>query len=61
MYRRRDLEEILPWDFIDAGVSKEFMKREYRNALDEKVTKNCRDACSGCGAKAFGSGICMEH
>ncbi len=58
VYRRRDLDEILPWDFIDAGVTQAFMKREYQNAIDEKVTQNCRDKCSGCGARVFGGGIC---
>ena len=61
VYRRRDLEEILPWDFIDAGVTKAFMKREYQNAVEETVTRNCKDGCSGCGARVFGSGICLEH
>ena len=40
--RERDLDEIFPWDFIDIGVSKEFLKREWKNAHDEKVTPNCR-------------------
>ena len=48
--RERDLDEIFPWDFIDTGVSKEFLKREWKNAHDEKVTPNCRMKCSGCGA-----------
>lgn len=61
VYRRRNTEEILPWDFIDAGVSKGFMKREYENALSERVTPNCRAKCSGCGAKTFESGICLEE
>ncbi|WP_167956599.1 TIGR03960 family B12-binding radical SAM protein [Anaerosporobacter faecicola] len=58
--RERDLEEILPWDFIDVGVTKEFLKREYKRAISEKVTPNCRQACSGCGAKSFGGGVCFE-
>ena len=56
VFRRRDLDELLPWDFLDAGVSKSFLKREYKNALEEKVTPNCRDGCAGCGAAAFGGG-----
>jgi radical SAM family uncharacterized protein len=58
--REKDLEEVLPWDFIDTGVSKEFLKREWKNAVSEKVTKNCRDACSGCGATVFNGGVCLE-
>ena len=58
--RERSLDELFPWDFIDAGVSKEFLKREWENALNEMVTPNCRRRCSGCGAKKFGGGVCYE-
>ena len=58
--RERDLDEILPWDFINIGVSKEFLKREWKNALAEKVTPNCRMQCAGCGAMSFGGGVCFE-
>ena len=58
--RERDLDEILPWDFIDIGVSKEFLKKEWKNALEEKVTPNCRAKCAGCGAASFGGGVCFE-
>lgn len=59
--RERGLDEIFPWDFIDAGVTKEFLKREWLNAIEEKVTPNCRQRCSGCGAKGFGGGVCFEN
>ena len=59
--RERDLDEIFPWDFIDIGVSKEFLKREWKNAHDEKVTPNCRMKCSSCGAMKFGGGVCFEN
>ncbi len=59
--RTRDLDEILPWDFIDVGVTKEFLKREWAHAMAEEVTPNCRTACSGCGAKQFGGGVCYEN
>ena len=58
--RERSTEEILPWDFIDAGVSKDFMKREWKNAREEKVTPNCRQQCSGCGARKYKGGVCVE-
>ena len=45
--RERSLDEIFPWDFIDAGVSKEFLKREWKQAMNETVTPNCRQKCSG--------------
>lgn len=58
--RERDLDETLPWDFIDVGVTKEFLKREWKTALGETVTPNCRMRCSACGAKQFGGGVCYE-
>jgi radical SAM family uncharacterized protein len=58
--RERDLEEVLPWDFIDTGVLKEFLQREWKNAINETVTKNCREVCSGCGAMVFNGGVCLE-
>ncbi len=58
--RERDLDEVLPWDFINIGVSKEFLKREWKNAMEEKVTPNCRMQCAGCGAATFGGGVCFE-
>ena len=58
--RERSLDELFPWDFIDVGVTKEFLKREWNNSLVEKVTPNCRMQCSGCGAKIFGGGVCYE-
>ena len=58
--RERDLEEIFPWDFIDCGVTKDFLKREWKNAHSEQVTPNCKMSCQGCGAARFGGGICFE-
>ena len=58
--RERSLDEILPWDFIDAGVTKEFLKREWEQAKKEAVTPNCRQKCSGCGVKKYGGGVCYE-
>ena len=60
-YRERELDEILPWDFIDVGVTKEFLKREWNNAMGESITPNCRMRCSGCGVKKFGGGVCYEN
>ena len=58
--REREHDEIFPWEFIDIGVSKEFMWREYQNAKNAKVTPNCRMQCSACGAGTFGVGVCVE-
>ena len=46
-------EEILPWDTIDVGVTKKFLKLERRRAYDEKVTPDCREGCAGCGANCL--------
>ncbi len=43
-------EETLPWDRIDVGVSKKFLLRERKRAYEEKITPDCRQGCSGCGA-----------
>ncbi len=59
--RVREVEEILPWDFIDVGVTKEFLIREWRQAKKEVVTPNCKESCSGCGANVFGGGVCYEN
>lgn len=58
--RQREVEEILPWDFIDIGVTKQFLIREWMNAQKGIVTPNCREKCSGCGAAKFGCGVCFE-
>lgn len=58
--RERSLDEILPWDFIDIGVTKEFLKREWQRAIEGKVTPNCRMQCQGCGALRWKGGVCVE-
>jgi len=47
--RERPADEILPWDFIDMGVSKKFLRREWERAMNGMTTPNCRENCSGCG------------
>ncbi len=59
--RERSMDEIFPWDFLDVGVSKDFLKREWNQAMNETVTPNCRMRCSGCGANQFGGGVCFEN
>lgn len=58
--RERALDEIFPWDFIDCGVTKEFLKREWMKAQQETVSPNCRVQCQGCGANRFDCGVCLE-
>ena len=59
--RERYEDEVFPWDFIDAGVTKDFLKREWANAQAETVTPNCRMRCSGCGVRKYGGGVCFEE
>ena len=58
--RKRDFEEVLPWDHIDIGVSKEHFIKENKKAYNEEITPNCRVKCTGCGATVFGGGICFD-
>lgn len=58
--RERALDELLPWDFLDCGVTKEFLKREWLKCQNEEVSKNCKLQCQACGANRFGCGICFE-
>ena len=59
--RVRKEDEIFPWDFIDIGVTKEFLYTEYLQAQNETVTPNCREKCSNCGALTYKGGVCLEH
>lgn len=57
--RERSLDEIFPWDFLDCGVSKEFLKTEWMKSQKEETTLNCKQTCNGCGAAKYHTGICM--
>ena len=56
--RKRETDELFPWDFIDIGVTKKFLIREWEKAHEEKVTLNCLQGCQGCGAARYGVGVC---
>ncbi len=58
--RKRSFDEILPWDFISYGVSKEFLVSECNKAYESVTTPNCREKCSNCGAACYKGGICFE-
>jgi radical SAM family uncharacterized protein len=58
--RERDYSEVLPWDHIDMGISREFLKREREKAYEGDLTRNCAAGCSRCGAQVYQSGICMK-
>ena len=57
--RERGEDELFPWDFIDIGVTKRFLLKEYKRSKEAVVTPNCRAKCSGCGAAKFGCGECV--
>ncbi len=59
--RSREVSEILPWDFIDVGVTRKFLEKEWARALAGETTPNCRERCSACGAMRFGGGVCYEN
>ncbi len=59
--RERNEDEIFPWDFLDCGVSKQFLLKEWHRAQEGTVTPNCRMQCQGCGAARFQTGVCCEE
>lgn len=59
--RERADDEIFPWDFIDCGVTKQFLLREWKKAQNQTVSPNCKTQCQGCGANRFGVGICFSN
>lgn len=60
-FRERSTDELLPWDFLDTGVTKNFLKKEWERAKQAEVTPNCKMQCNHCGAAVFGGGICYEN
>lgn len=58
--RQRTLDEILPWDHVDCGVTKKFLMSERTRAMQAIPTPNCQEKCSNCGAATYGGGICFE-
>ena len=55
--RRREKDELLPWDFIDSGIVKPFLWREWEKALAAETTRDCRQGCNGCGIQRY-KGVC---
>jgi radical SAM superfamily enzyme YgiQ (UPF0313 family) len=58
--RKRDINEVLPWDHMDYGVTKKFLQREYKKAHRGETTPGCREKCSNCGAARLNGGVCNE-
>lgn len=59
--RKREVTEILPWDFIDVGVSKEYLKGEYQKSMEEATTHDCRLGCTNCGVNTKLIGGACPH
>ncbi|MDZ5253083.1 TIGR03960 family B12-binding radical SAM protein [Clostridium sp. LIBA-8841] len=60
-YRERSYDEVLPWDFIDIGVTRKYLERENEKARTADLTQNCRKGCTGCGVNVnFKDGECFE-
>ena len=57
-YRRREKDEIMPWDMISSGVTRQYLWREYENAMEGVTTPDCRTRCNGCGANKLVGGKC---
>ncbi len=51
--RFRELEEPLPWDHVDVVVTKSFLQREYKKAMEAMITPDCRQSCNGCFGRAY--------
>ena len=58
--RERNIDELFPWDFIDTGISKNFLKNEWQRAINAEITPNCRAKCAGCGVAVYEGGVCLE-
>ena len=50
----------MPWDHMDYGVTKDFLRREYEKAHRGETTPSCREKCSNCGAAKLNGGVCNE-
>ena len=57
-YRRREKDELMPWDMISSGVTKAYLWREHENAVAGVTTPDCRTRCNGCGANKLVGGKC---
>ena len=57
-YRRREKDEIMPWDMISSGVTRQYLWREYESAMAGVTTPDCRTRCNGCGANQLVGGEC---
>ncbi len=59
--RKREYDEVFPWEHLDYGMSKNFFIREHKKAMLAETTKNCKQQCSGCGIKNMGGKYCDKR
>ena len=55
--RERKYDELLPWAFIDAGVTQDYLRIENERSKQALVTRDCRKGCNGCGLQRE-KGVC---
>ncbi len=58
-HRMRSYDEIMPWQHLDYYISKEFLIREHKKAMNSETTPNCREKCSACGVSVAVGGACF--
>lgn len=58
--RHRSFDEVLPWDHINYGVTKDYLVSECKKAYADTTTPHCRLKCNNCGAAKYGEGVCFE-
>lgn len=58
--RHRDVEELLPWEVLDIGVSRAFLRRERAQAERAELSPHCAERCLGCGARRYAAGVCCD-
>lgn len=58
-HRERGESEVLPWDHVNVGVTKAFLRREFEKAQRGELTENCMRKCAGCGVTVYGKGVCV--
>lgn len=58
--RERSFSEVLPWNHISVGITKQFFINECEKSMRAETTPNCREKCAGCGVAAFKTGVCYE-
>ncbi len=59
--RERAEDEVFPWDHMDVGVQKDYLRREYNKALADETTPQCHEYCGACGAQVYKGGICVDR